>query len=600
MADPKRGWKQFQKLSFDSKRFSKRVKKAEGATMRHARKFIVGRLDSMRSVRRHIIGWLIVVGVLLVLVALQIIWFQRSYQTTATAAGGTYAEASLGSIDTLNPLYASSSAEVAASHLLFSSLYSYDETGTLQGDLAESIKVDANDTRYTVKLRNTATWHDGTRLTAKDVVFTVNLIKSPSALSVSPVRAEWQDIKAMALDDYTVQFTLPTTIAAFKHALTFSILPEHILGTIEAGSVRENNFSRAPVGSGPFTFRLLQTIDASKNQKVLNMASYDSYYKGTPLISRFEIHSYDNQEDIIKALQAGEVSAAADLSGASAQQVDQRAYAVEAKPINSGVYALLNVTSPLLKDKNVRQALQAMTDTKKIRENLVADVPALDSPFVSGQLTGEDVPHAPAPSVERAETLLKKAGYSLVQGVWTKGGEPLSLRVVTVKNADFERSLEALVGQWRKAGVTVTTDVIDASDRTANFTQNTLQPRSYDVLLTELSIGADPDVYAYWHSSQVGMTGRNFSNYSDQSSDLSLASARARLEPELRNVKYKSFAQQWIEDVPAIGLYQPVAEYVYNKRLVSMGKNAKLVNQYGRYANIIYWSVADKPVYKTP
>lgn len=600
MADPKRGWKQFQKLSFDSKRFSKRVKKAEGATLRHARKFIVGRLDSIRSVRRHIIGWLTVVGVLLVLVALQVVWFQHSYQTTTAAAGGTYAEASLGSIDTLNPLYASSNAEIAASHLLFSSLYSYDQTGTLQGDLAESIKVDANDTRYTVKLHDTAVWHDGTRLTAKDVVYTVNLIKSPSALSVSPARAEWQDIKVLALDDYTVQFTLPTTIAAFKHALTFSILPEHILGSVEAGSVRENNFSRAPVGSGPFTFRLLQTVDVKKNQKVLNMAANSSYYKGMPLISRFEVHSYNSPDDIVDALQAGEVSAAADLSGVKVQQVDQRQYIVETKPINSGVYALLNVTSPVLKDKQVRQALQAMTDTAKIRTSLGGKIPALDSPFVAGQLSGADVPHAPAPSVVRAESLLEKAGYAHVKDNWVKDGEPLAIRVVTVKNADFERALEVLAGQWRKAGIVVTTDVIDASDRAANFTQNTLQPRNYDVLLTELSIGADPDVYAYWHSSQAGVSGRNFSNYSDQSADLALASARARLEPDLRNVKYKSFAKQWIDDVPAIGLYQPVVEYVYNKRLVSMGDSAKLVDQYGRYANILYWSVADKSVYKTP
>lgn len=126
MADGKRGWQQLQKLNFDHKKLSKRMKKAEGATMRHAHKFIVGRLDNMRDVRRHIVGWLMLVGVMIAIVAIQMMWFQQSYRTATAASGGTYAEASLGPIDTLNPLYAASNAEIAASHLLFSSLYTYD------------------------------------------------------------------------------------------------------------------------------------------------------------------------------------------------------------------------------------------------------------------------------------------------------------------------------------------------------------------------------------------------------------------------------------------------------------------------------------------
>jgi peptide/nickel transport system substrate-binding protein len=148
VAEEKRGWKQFQRLSFDSRKISKRMKKAEGATMRHARKFIVGRLDNIRSVRRHIIGWLVMVAVLIAAVGAQFVWFRGSYQTLAAAEGGTYAEASLGPIDTLNPLYATSSAELAASHLLFSSLYTYDSTGHLHGDLAESMQVGDNGTVY--------------------------------------------------------------------------------------------------------------------------------------------------------------------------------------------------------------------------------------------------------------------------------------------------------------------------------------------------------------------------------------------------------------------------------------------------------------------
>ena len=130
--------------------------------------------------------------------------------------------------------------------------------------------------------------------------------------------------------------------------------------------------------------------------------------------------------------------------------------------------------------------------------------------------------------------------------------------------------------------------------------QDTLQARNYDVLLYELAIGADPDVYAYWHSSQMGQAGYNFANYTNKTADANLASARSRLEPDLRNVKYKQFAKQWLEDVPAIGLYQPVVEYVSNDNVSAVPEGAQLVTAADRYANVQYWTVTQRAFYKSP
>lgn len=599
MADEQRekAWRQFQKLNFDSKKLSKRMKKAEGATTRHAHKFILTRLDNIRSARRQIVGWLVLVGCLIAAVGLQLVWFQQTYLVKAAEVGGTYAEASLGPIDTLNPLYASSSAEVAASHLMFSSLYSYDETGRLSGDLAQNIESDAEGKTYTVKLRPNVRWHDGALLTAKDVAFTVNLIKNPETRS--SLRVNWQEVTVKAIDDTTVLFSLPATYAAFPYALTFSILPEHLLKDISPAAIRENTFSRAPVGSGPFAFRLLQQANAS-GHKVVHMTANEDYYKGLPKLNRFEVHAYNTQDDIMRALRTGEVSAAADMSSADALRIDKHNYQAVGHPVNSGVYALFNTSSLLLKDATVRQALQQATDTRAIRESLPGNVPALDLPFVNGQLTGADIPHAAAPNTKNAENILEGAGWKLVNGVRQKDGQKLTLKITTTKNDEYEAVLEKLSGQWRRIGVEVNTNVVDTSNPSINFVQDILQRRNYDVLLYELLIGADPDVYAYWHSSQAGMFGYNFSNYSNQIADTALASARSSLSPELRNAKYKTFARQWLKDVPAVGLYQPVAQYISNHHVRAINNSTKLVSAGDRYANILYWTVNEKSVYKTP
>src|SRR5690606_28507239 len=100
-------------------------------------------------------------------------------------------------------------------------------------------------------------WHDGQPVTAADVVNTVEMMKNPNVRSY--MRSSWLDVKVTEIDTYTVQFGLPAPHAAFPHALTFAILPKHIISQIPAGSMRESTFSLSPVGSGPFSLRLLQS-----------------------------------------------------------------------------------------------------------------------------------------------------------------------------------------------------------------------------------------------------------------------------------------------------------------------------------------------------
>lgn len=597
MSNQNRGWRRYQRKNFDSRHFQKRIKKVETATTRHAHRFIIRRLDSVRSVQRQIIGWLVMVGVLIAATGFQLMWFQRSYQTTAAEAGGTYAEGVLGPIDTLNPLYASSDAEASAVRLIFSSLYKYDKTGNLHGDIASSLKVDPTGKVYQVRLRSDVKWHDGTALTAKDVAFTVNLIKNPEVRS--PLRINWRDIKVEALNDTTVQFTLPAVYAAFPNALTFSVLPEHLLKAVAPATIRENTFSRAPVGSGPFSLTLLQNGNTAGGKSSVQMQANERYFGGTPKLSRFELRTYQNAAEIVKALRSGEVNAA-QISPTLARQLDSKSFKILSRPINGGVYALINVERPQLKDKAVRQALQAATDTAAIRRLINNGVKPMDLPFIRGQLSGSDVPAAPGPDKNKAAKILDEAGWKLAGGVRQKDNQKLALTITTTKSDQYEKVLEDLAKQWRSIGITVTTNVIDTANPAVNFIQNTLQPRNYDVLLYELSIGADPDVYAYWHSSQIGMSGYNFSNYASQAADDALASARSRLEPELRSVKYKTFARQWLADVPAIGLYQSSITYASNMHTSALDNSMKLVTATDRYANILDWTVREKSVYKTP
>ncbi|RYX78625.1 peptide ABC transporter substrate-binding protein [bacterium] len=595
MPEQESRWRRFQTVKGRRKDLTRRAKRVEGATVRHAHRFIIKRWDNIRGVRRHILFWMAGVSALILVIGLQMMWFQKSYLVAAPVAGGTYAEAVRGPLATLNPLYATTSAEKSASRLLFSSLYKYDTTGHLKGDLATTMETDDSGKNYTISLRPGAVWSDGYSVTAKDIVYTVNIMKDPSARSV--MNASWKDVEVTAVSDTSVRFTLRTTSATFPQALTFSVLPEHILRDVDPHAIRENGFSNSPVGSGPFKLRLLQAISEGQGRKIVHLAANERYYAGTPKLDRYQLHVYGTTDEIARALRTGEVSAASDVPNDTARVIDGKRYTVIKKPINNGVYAIINTTRPQLTAVEVRRALQLATNTESVREALYGEPEALDLPFVNGQLTGASVPKRPAVDMTQASKLLDTAGWKLGDdGVRSKAGQPLKLRVVTRKNSDYERVLQVLAGQWKKIGVDVEKVVVDSTAANQSFTQQVLQPRDYDVLIDELEIGADPDVFEYWHS-----RGRvNLANYSSVASDDALLTARDQTNIELRKVKYAAFATKWLEDVPAIGLYQPNSLYVAGKNVRSVTSDEKIIAPNERFSDVQYWTAEMKNVYKTP
>ena len=585
------------KLRLGYKRLALRVKHAEGATQRHASRFILRRIENVRLVMTEIMIWLAAIALLIAGLGIQYSWNSQGSKKDGAKSGGVYVEGVIGNISTLNPLLAASEPEQAVSRLLFSSLYNYDVTGALHTDLAESMTV-KDDKVYTIKLRNAA-WHDGKKLTAEDVVYTINLIKNPQVRS--PLRVNWLDISARAIDDSTVEFMLPAVYAGFSHALTFPVIPKHILQTVSPSSMREADFSSNPVGSGPFAVKRVQTSESTSSTDVVRMEPNTKYYGAVSTLSRLELRAYGNESLLVKAVNSGEVSAASGLSLSAADNIKSKQYSTKHWLLNKGVYLLMNNRSQTLQDARVRQALRYATDTSSIRATVGDNVARLDTPILQSQIA-QKLPAAPDYSLDKAKALLKEAGWTYNQGQWKgKDGRPLAVAVTTSSGRDEDKKIvDALKQQWSKLGVDVQLREIDTSSTTTSFVQSVLQPRDYDALLYELELGADPDVFAYWHSSQASASGYNFANYSNRTVDNDLVGGRSRTNSALRAAKYIQFVNQWLNDAPAIGLYQSVGSYVLNNGASIVEPRGSLNTMNDRYADVTTWSTGRASVYKTP
>ncbi len=595
----KSNWKRFIQVKPNKKALERRAAKAEKATLRHARKFLTGRWDNLREARRDVTAWLLLVAVLIAIGVMQMISYSSGFQTTAAVGGGTYAEGVTSKIATINPLYAETEAEHAASRLVYDGLLTYDSTNHLHGDLATAWSVSEDGKTYDVSLRKDVKWQDGQAFAADDVVFTVNMIKNPKAGSA--LYDSWRTISVAKISDSQVRFTLQNPYAPFPHALTFGILPAHALTDVPAETMREHVSGNTYVtGTGPFYLRSVQATGGE--QSSWSFGANSAYFGGAPRVSTVQMRTYATSGDLTQAFTNGEINAAAGpiLVDALATQQKTADTQLQQAPLDDGVFALFNMNGEATSDQSVREALRLGLNRDEVRKAVAlgdGDSPEeLNGPIVPGLFASVDELKQQAFDEAAAAKKLDDAGWKLnSSGMREKDGQKLRLHIVTVAGTDYEPAAKNLAEQWQNLGIDVDLDVASSD----NVQQNYFIPRNYDVLVYQLQLGADADVFSYWHSSQAVASGLNFTNYKSVLVDASLVSGRTRMSSELREAKYQTFVETWLADVPAIALYRPNFYYLHTDNVRSID-NSPLVDATYRFGNVANWTVRTGQVNTTP
>lgn len=565
------------------RKFSRASVKASSEGKEHIKENLVERISHVHNVRLLVLEWGLLVVALIMLATTQAFWFGDSYAENVFTDGGTYTEATIGPVNSMNPLFAITDSEKTLSKLMFATISTIDYSGNPGNELAESITPNETGDQWTVKLRDGLQWSDGAPITVDDVIFTAKLIQNPAVSTI--YGADLANVKVQKGEAGEVIFTLPTAYADFVSALNFPIVPEHILGNTDPKNLIENNFSNAPVTSGPFTFNAVQA-SAADGQKTVYLTANRDYFRGGPLLNTFAVHTYSDREEIIKALNSGLATATAELSGPEIQQVSAGQYNHKDSSLNSGAFIFFNLSHKVFKDANMRAAVRQGLDFEKIR-SIATDTVALDFPLVESQIKLETYPELPGRDFEAAKA--KVAELS--------GGEELNLDIATVKSGYLPDVTNEIAAELEALGFKVN---VTTYEENQEFINNVVSKRSYDVLVYEVELGADPDLLPYYHSSQATESGLNLSNYKNAYVDDLLLGARDTLNLDLRVKKYEAFLAQWASDVPAIGLYQPNLSYVYNKNVRTFSNDVKLVTAIDRFTDVTDWAVNKTTKNKTP
>lgn len=511
--------------------------------------------------------------------------------------GGVYTEGVVGEPSYINPLLAQTQTDKDLSRLAYSGLYKYDDQGNFVPDLAASQPiVSASQRQFTIKLKPGLTWQDGQKITADDIIFTIQTIQNPAYQS--PFLKNWQNTIVKKIDDTTVEFDNPDISAPFVTNFTIGILPKHLWANIAPSDFTKNPLNLAPIGSGPFVAKEVSR-DSSGGIKSYMFSSFKNYAGGRPYIDNLEIHFYPDQKSALLALHSKEIE------GFGYTPFDQNEHFQPATNLSLNqisTYSYLaaffntNGSAKALGDFAVRTALTQATNRQEIiTQDYSGNANPAYGPFAPQQLGYN-------PAVEKINSYdVDAANQTLDQAKWvkdastgmrSKNGVQLAFTITTNNFLLNSQTAQTLKEQWAKIGANVSIKTLTTTDLATAISN-----RSYDALLFSENTGYDPDPFIFWQSSQSLNPGLNLSEYKNTSADKIMAAGRNTLDTNIRIQNYSKFQQTLLVDAPAVFLVRPIFTYAMRAEIKGLSIN-QLANPEDRFYDIVHWYVDTKRVWK--
>lgn len=532
--------------------------------------------------------------------------------------GGSYAEGLLGEPQHINPLLVQTNdTDRDLSKLTYSSLMKYDESGNLVPDLAESYKISDNQLEYIFALKKNAKWHDGTALTADDVVFTIKLLQSNDYGSIQ--RINWQGVEVEKTNDSTVKLKLKNKYAQFLNNTTLGIIPKHLWENVKPSLFALSDFNLRPIGSGPYKFKRLGKDDKGSIVSY-ELTAYDGYYGQKPFIKDLTFKFYGSEDELVAAYNQNAIQGIGSLPFDKLKNV-KFTQKLNPKYIKLPRYfaAFFNQNqSKILSDKNIRLALNYGTDkTELVQKILDGKGAAINSPLLK-ELYGKLLaPQKYAYDQNFAKQILENSGWKDANGdgyrekttenkpVKRKSGSKKTQEnnqdnqnqnlAVTITTSDWPELIKAAEGlkkQWRELGFKVELKIESLPE-----IQQTIRDRDYEVLLFGEVLSLDLDPFSFWHSSQKKDPGLNLALYDNKGADKILEDSRQILNASDRNAKYDDFENILLEDAPAVFLYSPY--YIYLPSGEIKGNNLDILSMPSdRFDNVSRWYINTKRVKK--
>lgn len=420
---------------------------------------------------------------------------------------------------------------------LYNNLLYTNADGTYSPELAKSWEVSDDNLTYTFHLRDDVVFHNGVKMTAKDVAFSLDyhagkLADYPSGTQARSFLPFYE--KTEVVDDYTVKIHYSQV-----YGPTLSCLSDMILGILPEETflkIGQDEFEKNPIGTGPYKF-----VSKVPGESI-KMTANENYFGGVPAIKDITFSIRLDTDAAVIALQTGELDFLTNLATSYKGTIEDDSklqwYMTESPgqgwiTFNTGI----NTDKPGSKyfsDVRVRQAVAYAVDKEDI--NIAATDglgSVINSPIPKNFAGYSNTPDYYTRDIEKAKALLKEAGYP--------DGFAVNLRCITTPT--YYKPAEALIGQLAEIGINANLEVLESGAYWASI----MTDYDYDIAIgnyTATTPDADIPLMQHYYT---GATLR-YSNHSIKELDDLLDQARGEMDKAKREQLYSKVVEIILKD----------------------------------------------------
>lgn len=420
--------------------------------------------------------------------------------------------------------------------LIFDSLVGHDGQLNIVPDLAERWEIPDPRT-YVFRLRKGVRFHDGRPLTAADVKFTFDSVRSGELKT--PKRGSFEIIEAIETPDPgTVIFHLREPSASFLWNVS-----RPAIGIVPKDSGRD--IAERPIGTGPFRFASM-----TQDEEIV-LERNPGYFGTVPKISHLKFRIVPDA--IVRALELRKGSADIEFNSLSPDTVltlnRYSGLVTDEGPGTSLAYVAFNLSDPLLAHREVRQALAYSIDRDSLIRYLLRGKarPArslLPPNHWAFDPNVRDYGFDPA----RAKQLLEDAGFA-------PGPDGIRLRLELKTTTDESTRLlgEGLADQWKRIGVLLQLRPLEFATFYSDITRGSFELYTFRWVG---STNSDPDIFDYvFNSKKIPPFGANRGHYHNSVLDRLLAEERVEMDRDKRKAVVSEIQKIVAEDEPYINLW---------------------------------------------
>ncbi|NDJ79337.1 MAG: hypothetical protein GYB65_24055 [Chloroflexi bacterium] len=530
-----------------------------------------------------------------------------------TQAQNVLVEGVVGDITKLNPLLATyNPVDRDITALIFEGLTTTNQYGEIVPCLAESWTVTDDGLQYFVMLRQDILWQDGIPFSSEDVVFTVQIMSSPSFPGADWLYQFWHTVEAEALGEHLVRFRLTQPLASFPDQLRIGMVPAHVLQGYPIDQLAQHPFNLSPIGTGPYQIEQLTATDGQIDGIQLRMAPvYRQRPEGADgfQLERIVFRTYPTVELALDAYLRGEVHSIASLPPDLLPVVQQfpnlSLYTAVAPHVGVLIYNWNRSSTQYVRNPRVRLALAHAINTPEIvARNLPGVALYADSPILPGSwayqpdidwptydpaqaaammatanisfevaeeapppepVEGEEPEATPAEG-DAEETPVDAAPDAAPESAPEATSDHLAMSIMVIDNPQLVSLANDIAASWQPLGFVMSVDAVDAATFMAR-----LDGGDFDAAIVEFSFepGADPDPYVFWHQGQRE-SGQNYGAMNDRRISESLENARRDPVGINRVTHYRDFQELFAERAVALPLYYPLYLYAVDARVAGV------------------------------